>query len=135
MQITTGVILCILSILQIIISSLVLNADSSLKIISLASLFIIISIAITLFIIAGTKMDSYKQILQENEYSPKLKEVNELVRKVAAIYWPLVVTIYFIWSFGKMAWDISWIIWPIAGVLFAVINGICNIVSPIKNHN
>lgn len=37
---------------------------------------------------------------------------------VAAIWWPACIVIYFVWSFVFDAWAISWIIWPVSGVLF-----------------
>lgn len=43
---------------------------------------------------------------------------------IAPIYWPLVVLIYLAWSFIGDAWDQSWIVWPLAGVLFAVVVGV-----------
>ena len=46
---------------------------------------------------------------------------HSIVGVIAAIYWPLAVVIYLAWSFLGNAWYISWIIWPIAGVLFGAI--------------
>ena len=43
---------------------------------------------------------------------------------IAPIYWPLVVLIYLAWSFIGDAWDRSWLVWPLAGVLFAVVVGV-----------
>ena len=42
------------------------------------------------------------------------------------IYWPLVIAIYLSYSFISSDWGRSWIIWPIAAVLSAVISGIIN---------
>ena len=39
---------------------------------------------------------------------------------VAGIYWPAAVVIYLLWSFIFDAWDISWILWPVAAVAFAI---------------
>ncbi|WP_454926283.1 permease prefix domain 1-containing protein, partial [Actinomyces oris] len=39
---------------------------------------------------------------------------------VAGIYWPAAVIIYLLWSFIFDAWDISWIIWPVAAVAFGI---------------
>lgn len=45
-----------------------------------------------------------------------------IVGVIAAFYWPLLVIIYLAWSFLGNAWGISWIIWPIGGVLFGAIS-------------
>lgn len=39
---------------------------------------------------------------------------------VASIYWPATVIIYLLWSFVFDAWDISWIIWPVAAIAFGI---------------
>ena len=36
----------------------------------------------------------------------------------AAVFWPVITSIYLLWSFIWKAWAVSWLIWPIAGVLF-----------------
>ena len=39
---------------------------------------------------------------------------------VASIYWPATVIIYLLGSFVFNAWDISWIIWPVAAIAFGI---------------
>lgn len=51
------------------------------------------------------------------------EEEHSLIGVVASIYWPLVTAVFLAWSFIGDAWDRSWIIWPICGVLFAAIAG------------
>lgn len=46
-----------------------------------------------------------------------------IVGVIAAFYWPLLAAIYLAWSFIGNAWGISWIVWPIGGVLFGAIAG------------
>lgn len=48
---------------------------------------------------------------------------HSIVGVIASFYWPLAVVIYLAWSFIGDAWDTSWIIWPIAGVLFGALAG------------
>lgn len=46
-----------------------------------------------------------------------------IVGVVGAFYWPIVVAIFLAWSFIGSAWGISWVIWPIAAVLFGALAG------------
>jgi len=46
-----------------------------------------------------------------------------LIGTIAAVYWPTAVAIYLTWNFTTGAWATSWIMWPIAGVLFGAISG------------
>lgn len=48
-------------------------------------------------------------------------ERHSIVGVVAAFYWPLVVAIFLAWSFIGSAWGISWVVWPIAAVLFGAL--------------
>ena len=34
------------------------------------------------------------------------------------------IAVYLAWSFWSGKWDFTWILWPVAGVLFAAVNGI-----------
>jgi len=132
-KITVGVILCIVSVIPVVITDLLFkNSNGGIETMSIGLMFIVVALAVMLFITAGIKMNSYKILLQEGEYSLESKENNERIGKVAAIYWPFIVVVYLVWSFVKMDWAISWIIWPIAGVLFAVIAGICNLSAQSK---
>ena len=45
---------------------------------------------------------------------------------VASIYWPAAVVIYLLWSFILDAWHISWILWPVAAVAFAIFASVRN---------
>jgi hypothetical protein len=121
LQISIGVVLCIFSIVPVIIVELF---NKSYENIGAGLLFVIVSIAVSFFITAGVRMDGYKQILQEESYSPQMKKSNENVNKLASIYWPLVVATYLIFSFATMKWYISWLIFPVAGMIFAAISGI-----------
>lgn len=134
-RITLGVILCIISAVPVILVGILFDKSDFYSALSVGGLLIIVATAVVLFITAGIKMDSYKQLLQEEDYTPQKKVENELVGKIAAIYWPLMVVIYLSWSFISMAWEKTWIIWPVAGVMFAVIAGICNAIAPNKKDN
>src|SRR5690606_42043861 len=60
------------------------------------------------------------ELLQEEdeEEGPEASS-NPAVRMVAAIYWPVATAIYLGWSFLSGDWDVTWVVWPIAGVLYA----------------
>lgn len=72
--------------------------------------------------------------LARSDKAPSPVEINQernamRLGLIAPIYWPLVVVIYFAWSFLGDAWKISWIIWPVAGLLFGIIAAAMNAVS------
>ena len=85
-------------------------------------LLLAIGMAIGLFISAGTTMETYDKLLNEGDYTQQHKAGNTIAEKISGPYWMFVVTIYLTWSFLGSAWYISWVVFPIAGVLFGLIS-------------
>ena len=42
------------------------------------------------------------------------------------VYWLVVTAGYLVWGFITGDWKTSWIVWPVAGVLFAALMVACN---------
>lgn len=76
-----------------------------------------------------TKQKLLDLSLQEGEYTTACKEANKMDDKIGGIYWPIITAIYLLWSFLTGYWGITWIIWPIAGVLYAAVIGIYHAVK------
>ena len=62
-------------------------------------------------------------------YTEEQKALGRRTSFFPKIYWCLVTAIYLGISFYFSNWRISWIIWPVAGVLFAALNGIVQAVA------
>ena len=39
------------------------------------------------------------------------------------MYWCVATAGYLAWSFISRKWDMTWIVWPVAGVLYAAVSG------------
>lgn len=133
-QIIIGVCLCILSVIPVIVIGSLSDENALLDNCSVITLLVFVGIAVYLFITAGMKMDCYKVLLQEDEYKKEIKEIkqNELTALIASIYWPIITCIYLGYSFITGNWGMSWIIWPITGILFGAIACICNAVEQAR---
>lgn len=125
-KIVIAVSLCILSVIPLLLGGILYEDNDFLHIMTLICLIVFVSIAVYIFITAGTTMDTYKVLLQKDDYSEKGKKTNKIIDKIAGPYWIAAVIIYLYWSFSSMAWNRTWIVWPIAGVLFAFIAVLCN---------
>lgn len=90
-------------------------------------------LAIALFIIIRSSIywSSINTLLDQNG-QPKMTE-SDMDSKVASVYWPIVVALYLGYSFITNDWGRSWIIWPVAGLLFAAVTALANIVSARGN--
>ncbi|MGN9223393.1 UvrD-helicase domain-containing protein [Coprococcus comes] len=70
-------------------------------------------------------------LLQKGEYTKEEKLFKKKTDTFSSVYWCLTTAIYLAWSFWTMSWDITWIVWPVAGVLFAALLGVVKMV--LKN--
>ncbi len=114
-----GVLCCVLSPMPLFLSAL---AKSELwHVAAICALLILVAAGVLQFILAGVPWSGMQKLLQEADYTPKKKERMETDGVIAGIYWTVVTAVYLAWSFAANAWGTSWIVWPVAGVLFAMV--------------
>jgi len=84
-----------------------------------------IGFGIFLLVPAGVRYSAYDILLNRGEYANKRRSTRteRLIGVVASIYWPLATAIYLLWSFLSGDWSRTWVVWPVAGVLFGGIAG------------
>lgn len=112
----------ILSVVPLIVTG-AFDMEDSVLILMVVILFLIIG-ALTYFLIPMASIkESYDKVLHEAEHSIQAKEENARVERFAEIYWPIVVAIYLGWSFFTMDWHITWVVWPVAALIFAGLSG------------
>lgn len=129
-NLVVGVSLILLGVIPLITVSCI--CENELVIVALVDLLLfLIGIAVFLFCDSGIIWESYQKLLQEDEYTPETKKNNKKLQPYARIYWLLATVIYLGWSFVTNDWGRTWIVWPIAGVLFAVYSAVLAIV--LKN--
>lgn len=126
-----GVAACILCALPLIIAGLMYEDNETLLIKMVALLLVVVAIAVYLFVSVGTYRDAFDLLLSEGDFEGRGTPGYKRVKKFAAIYWPIVTAIFLGWGFiGMYLWDtekamisnpwtVNWIIWPLAGVLYA----------------
>ena len=118
-NIAIGVVLCILSVIPTI-----MEVEDYMSGISVGLLLIIVSIGVNILIRAGMIKSSYDTLLQEGEYTIEEKHLKKKTDAFSGAYWCLMVAIYLGWSFWTNNWKFTWIIWPVAGVLYAAVLGL-----------
>ena len=47
------------------------------------------------------------------------------------VYWCLVTAIYLGWSLWTKQWDVTYMIWPVAAVLYAALYGIVKVIMKV----
>ncbi len=126
-SIAVGVVICILSVLPLIIVSLV-SGRAYLVVAMVGVLLVLTSIAVNLIVRSSCVMGCYNKLLQEEDYTVKNKETANALSAVASVFWLAVVGGYLAWSFLSGSWHITWIVFPLAVFVYAIINAIANAV-------
>lgn len=121
-----GTCACILS--PVPLTCAALSGKGLLVMIMLCVTLLTVAIGVMFFIVAGVRWASMQKLLKEGEFSEKGKQKNKIIEAIGTVYWLLATAIYLGWSFLTSNWHITWVIWPIAGVLFAVVELVCNLV-------
>ena len=112
-----GVILCIISPIPLLTVSF-LEAPEYLVLFMVSTLLLFVSVGVNLLVRSGSMNGAYDKLLQEGDYTLSQKKKSPVTGAVSTVYWTLIVAIFLAWSFITDDWDRSWIIWPVAGVLF-----------------
>ena len=130
-RIAAGITLCVLSPLPLFLS-LAFGEEPFIEIVSVCLLLMMVAAGVFLIVAAALKNEAIEKLLQEGDYTRKVKKADKALSPLAGIYWCLVTAIYLSISFYFMNWDRSWIIWPVAAVLFAAIWEIAGLVLKSK---
>ena len=115
-----GIGICILSVMPLIICA-ILNGEVTIFY-ALTFLFFAVSIGVYLIMITTNQKSAYEQLLLIGSSDPEVIKTNEKGDKISSFYWILVTTIYLGWSFLTNNWGFTWIVWPIATLIFAAIS-------------
>lgn len=124
-NIMLGVCICIVSPGVLMFGAL--SDNDFMAAVALGIMLFIIAVGVLFLVSAGVKEAGFKRLLKEGDYSDNMKKVNKTKDVVAAAYWLIATAIYLAWSFATENWGRTWIVWPVAGVLFGAIMSICNI--------
>ena len=126
--ISISVTLFILAAVPLIMSGL-LDAPSWISLAMLCLTIFIVGIGVYILIPSVSRYDAYNCILGKGDYSPTKRKLTKRAERIGSFYWPLVTAVHLGWSFLSMDWHITWIVWPVAGVLFTAIIGLYNILK------
>ena len=80
-----------------------------------ALLLILCAAGVKLIVLTCIRQGGFDRLLEEGDYT----RLNKKAGKYDGVYWAIATAVYLIWSFTTMRWEYTWIVWPVAGVLFA----------------
>ena len=130
-----GTCLCILSVVPLF-ATLLLPKDTAYMdlhfVLGLVLMLVIAAVGVWFFVMAGIRWASMEKLLEEGEYTKRSKTSNSASTGISVIYWLVVTALFLGYSFITNDWKNSWIVWPVAGVLFAALMVACRLIANKK---
>lgn len=116
-----AIVLWILCALPTILLALLGGEDSMVVLFGVCLTLVMVAAGLVIMTRAGWSDSASSTLLQEEDGDDDDPEysTHPAVRAIAAIYWPVMAAIYLAWSFLSGDWGITWVLWPVAGVLYA----------------
>lgn len=118
--VAVGIVLCILGVVPMMIA-VAFHASDFGYVCMAAMLLLMVSVAVQFLIGGSMPKGAYQRLLQEGDYSKEEKATNQKLSWLPGVYWLSVTAIFLICGFLTEEWELVGYIWPVAGILFAVL--------------
>lgn len=118
-NIAIGVVLCIISVIPLVTFAML--EDELIVLVCTSLLLIIVAFGVYRIVKVGIIKGSYDQILQRQDYTAGKKEAKKKMEPIAAVYWMIATIIYLVLSFLTDRWEITWLVWVVAGIMYGII--------------
>ncbi len=129
-----GTVLCILSAVPLFVSMCMETADV-VYVAAVCLLLIIAGMGCVAFTYGGTIQSSMDRLLEEGDYTRQQKSRRSIKGAVSTVYWLLVTALFMWYTFGPSGNGqarYSWFIWAIAGVVYAAVMVVVNLIQRSK---
>ena len=117
-RIAVGVVLCVLAAVPLFMLLLWRGDDELYGVLGIAAILTLVAIGVYNIVLTSVPWEGYQMLLEQGDYTRSAKRSN---RKYSGIYWGIVTAGYLAASFITNRWDRTWIVWPVAGVLYGVL--------------
>ncbi len=115
-----GIMLCVLSCIPIFVG-LILGGSDMIMVASVCVLLVMVAIGVMMIVRTNIVMEAMKTLLEEGDYTRENKWENKRNETAMGIYWMAVTAGYLLVSFLTNRWDITWVVWPVAGVASGIL--------------
>ena len=124
-SVTVGVVLCVLAAAPLFAA--VCIDGSGLLYVGAVGALVLAGVGCLFLVNAGVYSGAMERLLEEGDYTRGQKKHNKVLSTVTTIYWPAVTVVFLIYTYGPSGNGqprYSWVIWAVAGVLYAAVMGV-----------
>ena len=124
-SVTVGVVLCVLAAAPLFAAVCIDGSD--LLYVGAAGALVLAGVGCLFLVNAGVYSGAMERLLEEGDYTRGQKKHNKVLSTVTTIYWPAATAVFLIYTYGPSGNGqprYSWVIWAVAGVLYAAVMGV-----------
>lgn len=122
-RLVVGVTLCIVGVIPLILAG-ALGASDYACITCTNVMLAFIALGVYAIIRSTVVTAGFDKLLQQGDYTEANKRRERRLSFLPGAYWCIATAVYLFWSFRTDSWEQTWIVWPVAGVLYAAVYGI-----------
>ena len=129
--VTVGVVLCVLAAVPLF-AAMCVNGSGLLYVGAVCALLILVAVGCLALVTTGVYQGATEQLLEEGDYTRNQKKRHRLLGTVSTVYWLVATAVFLVYTYGPSGNgqpQSGWIIWAVAGVLYAAVMGIVRIIS------
>lgn len=132
-RLIVGTALCILAAVPLFVSA-VFEEQGALMgpVYGLLATLAMVAVGVYLLVETCTLNGGYQRLLEEGDYTRAKKEESKRNGPLLMIFWGVTTGIYLFWSFWTDDWERTWLVWPVAGVLFVAALGMSSMLHERK---
>ncbi len=112
-----GILFCVISAIPLFLMNMFssIGEEALSMTIGISGMLAAIAVGVKLIALTSIHQEGFEKLLEEGDYT----RLNKRIGKYDGIYWAIATAVYLTWSFLTMRWQATWIVWPIAGVIYA----------------
>ena len=120
-SVAIGVVLCVLAAIPLFALLLWRGEDDFYGVLGISAILVLAAVGVYILVKAAIPWEGYRMLLEQGDYT---RDRKRNARRYGGIYWSIVTAAYLAVSFLTKRWDMTWIVWPVAGVLYGVVGEI-----------
>ena len=123
---TIGVVLCVLAAAPLF-AAVCIDGSDLLYVGAVGVLLVLVGIGCLFLVSAGVYSSAMERLLEEGDYARGQKKHRRVLGTVSTIYWLAATAVFLIYTYGPSGNGqprYSWIVWAVAGVLYAAVMGV-----------